>query len=240
VKRTRRWSRRLRDAGLCAILDDGLGDAGALVRMARALSRSGVSFFQLRAKNASDGEFLGLAVRLRKELAGRLFLINDRCDVALAARADGVHLGQDDLPASEARHLLGREALVGVSAGSPSELARVLRDSPDYVSLGPVYSTSTKKDAGHPLGPAGFARLIQRVPPRVPVLAVGGITPDNVCILVRAGADAVAAASCWWRAAHPGRAARDFLAIVARARGQIRTARSRAAWRHAHTNAGGE
>ncbi len=174
--------------------------------------------FELRVKILSDATFLSLAARLRSCLPRCALLINDRCDVAAVVKADGVHLGREDFPIRAARRLLGPQTVIGASAGSPGELASALREAPDYVSLGPAFRTSTKRDAGPALGYAGFQRLARGMRAGVPKLAVGGITPDNVGILVRSGADAVAAASCWWRAGDPGRTARRFLATIARAR----------------------
>lgn len=220
----------LRRTGLCAILDDGLAGPDGLVRLAGTLSRAGVRVFQLRVKSLGDGAAYRLAVRLRSALRGGSLLVNDRCDLALACGADGVHLGQEDLPAPRARGLLGRGAVVGLSAGTPAEMSRALGAGPDYVSIGPAYRTGTKRDAGRPLELAGFRRLARRVPRATPVLAVGGVTPDNVGVLLDSGADAVAAASCWTRSRDPGGTARDILGIVAAAKRRRPAGRSRSGW----------
>jgi len=216
--RNKRAIRQLEGTGLCAILDDAWGTPHSLVRLAQVLAGAGVRVFQLRVKRLPDAVFHRVAARLRATLPRCALLINDRCDVALATGADGVHLGPEDLPVKAARRLMGARAVIGVSAGMPGELRAVQRENPDYVSVGPVYRTSTKRDAGPPLGWAGFQRLAKGCRGGRPVLAVGGITPDNVGIVVRGGADAVAAAACWWRTTSPGRTAQKFLAAIARAR----------------------
>ena len=218
MRRIKRAIRQLEGTGLCAILDDAWGTPHALVRLARVLAGAGVRVFQLRIKRLPDAVFRQVAARLRATLPRCALLINDRCDVALATGADGVHLGQEDLPVKAARRLMGAGAVIGVSAGMPGELRALKDEKPDYISVGPVYRTSTKRDAGPPLGGTGFQRLARACRGGRPVLAVGGITPDNVGIVVRGGADAVAAAGCWWRAASPGRTAKKFLAAIARAR----------------------
>jgi len=219
---------RLRRTGLYAILDAGLATPDSLLRLGSTLAGAGIHVFQLRVKSFPDAAAYRLALRLRAAIRGRILLINDRCDLAVACRADGVHLGQDDLPPELARRVLGRQAIVGLSAGSCGEMVRALRARPDYVSIGPAYRTSTKADAGRPLGAAGFGRIAACVPARVPVLAVGGVTPDNVGSLIGSGADAVAAASCWSRAPDPGRTARRFLGVVAAAKKAMRVSRRQA------------
>ncbi len=209
-------------SGVCAILDDGLASPSQLVNMCRRLVRAGVRAFQLRAKKLPDAAVLDLATRIRYVSRGCAFFVNDRCDLAAAAGADGVHLGQEDVPISIARRFMGANAIIGVSAGSRVEVVRSIPGRPDYVSIGPAYRTATKGDAGQPLGLRRFGVLAGMLPRGKPVLAVGGITPDNVSSLVRSGADAVAVASCWWRSRDPGRTARILVTAIARARGQMR------------------
>ena len=136
--RTKRSIRQLQGTGLCAILDDAWGTPHALVRLAQVLAGAGVRVFQLSIKRLPDAVFHRVAARLRATLPRCSLLINDRCDVALAAGADGVHLGQADLPVKVARRLMGARAVIGVSAGMPGELRAVQREDPDYVSMGPV------------------------------------------------------------------------------------------------------
>ena len=133
-------------------------------------------------------------------------------------------MGQDDMPVSGARSILGGKTVVGASAGNPRELRIAVAGRPDYLSFGPVFSTSTKVDAGPPLGLDGFRALVRLAPRSIPILAVGGVTPDNVDVLFKSGADAVAIASWWWRCGNPARAVRRMLGAVAAARKSKRRA----------------
>ncbi len=197
-----------------AILDGGLRTPEGLVRLARALARGGIRVFQLRWKGGHDRAVIGVALRIGKAVPGCSLLLNDRVDLAVAAGAAGVHLGAEDLPAAVARHILGPGRVVGLSAGTPAEVARAVAARPDYVSLGPAFRTGTKADAGRPLGPRGVRRLRRLVPAGLPVLAVGGINSDNGASLVTAGVTAVAVASWWPRPKRAARAACEMLAAV--------------------------
>jgi len=221
--------RALRRTGVMAIMDDSHGSPAEIVRRAARLAEGGIRVFQLRVKKLADRDFLDLARRLRKAVP--VLFINDRCDIASLSGADGLHAGIDDLPPPAVRRLLGSGIALGLSAGTPAELAGTLDARPDYISLGPVYPTRTKGDAGAALGSSGFARLARRARRRGArtVLAVGGVTADNVGVLVRSGADAVAAAGVWWRSADPARTAREFVSAVALARGWKATDKMRGA-----------
>jgi thiamine-phosphate pyrophosphorylase len=125
--------------------------------------------------------------------AGALLIMNDRVDIALASGADGVHVGQDDLPAGVARRLLGPGRILGVTVETPDEAKAAESAGADYLGTGPVYATSTKPDAGRPYGP----ELVQRIKASttLPVVAIGGIDQDNAESVVRAGADGLAVVS---------------------------------------------
>ncbi len=161
--------------------------------MAAALS-AGVRFFQYRNKSGTRSEIYETARDLASlaRRAGALFIVNDHADIAAAIDADGVHLGQDDLPQEYARKLLGRAKLVGVSTHSPEQARAAEKAGADYVGFGPLFSTSTK-DAGSAKGTAGLALVKQAV--SIPVIAIGGINHANVGDVMRAGADGVAVIS---------------------------------------------
>jgi thiamine-phosphate diphosphorylase len=118
------------------------------------------------------------------------FIVNDRVDVALAAGADGVHVGQDDLPAAEARTLLGTAPFLGVSAATVDEAVAALRDRADYVGVGALYTTATKADAGSAVGPARVAEIAASCD--LPIVGIGGITLENAADVIRAGASGIA------------------------------------------------
>ncbi|MEZ5594618.1 MAG: thiamine phosphate synthase, partial [Gammaproteobacteria bacterium] len=131
------------------------------VEIAVAAVAGGVSAVQLRAKDLSGRVFLQLALRMKQALAGSgvPLLINDRVDIALAAQVDGVHLGQDDLPAREARRLLGPEAIIGLTVRSRSEAEQAPLEVLDYLSIGGVFATRSKDNPDPPIGLAGLTTL---------------------------------------------------------------------------------
>jgi thiamine-phosphate pyrophosphorylase len=159
--------------GIYAIVDGSA--ARPPLELVAAFVRGGAAVVQLRLKDAGAGELLRLARESRKLCAGKaLLIVNDRPDVARLAEADGVHLGQDDLPVAAARAILGAKALIGVSTHSDGEIDAA--DGADYVGFGPIFATKSK--AGAPLPPpqgvAGLQRALKRA--RMPVVAIGGIT----------------------------------------------------------------
>lgn len=163
------------------------------------LAREGVRLVQLREKLLSSAEFYSqaaAAMRVAKDLGVKI-IINDRVDIALALKADGVHLGRDDLPPDAARRILGANAIIGISTHN-AEQARLASKMPvDYVALGPIFATSTKAKAERPLGLPELRRTRQVLGGR-PLVAIGGITFENSKAVIEAGADAVALISDIW------------------------------------------
>ncbi len=156
----------------------------------------GVKVVQYRNKNAETLQMYQEAVRLGEicRSSGSIFLINDRIDIALAAEADGVHLGQSDMPCPAARKLLGREKIIGVTVHNLAEALEAESVGADYLGVSPIFQTATKPDAGKPAG----IRLIEEIRKEVdiPLIAIGGINHDNAREVVRAGADGLCAISC--------------------------------------------
>ena len=172
---------------------------------------------QLRDKERSPVDLYPLARQLRSRCreVGCLFIVNDRVDLALAVEADGVHVGQDDFPARAARRLLGPGMILGVSTHDLGQARAARDDGADYVAVGSMFPTGSKP--GFQLvGP----QLLRAVRPEiaVPLVAIGGITVDNVGEVVRAGADAVAIISAVCAAPDPAEATRSFLERITRAR----------------------
>ena len=165
---------------------------------------------QLREKSLPPIELHSLAKELRGRCreAGCLFIVNDRVDLALAVEADGVHVGQDDLPAREARRLLRPGMLLGVSTHDEDQARRARDDGADYIAVGSMFPTGSKPGF-RLVGP----ELLRRVRPdiAVPLVAIGGITVDNVAEVIRAGADAVAVISAVCAASDPTAATRSFM-----------------------------
>ncbi|MGA9000173.1 MAG: thiamine phosphate synthase, partial [Pseudolabrys sp.] len=144
-------------------------------------------------------------------------LINDRVDVALAAEADGVHIGQDDMAPADARLLLGRRAIIGLSVKTVDQARAAPLDLLDYVAIGGIYGTTSKDNTATPIGVAGLRAIVQAVrarEPDYPICAIAGITAANAADVIAAGADGVAVISALSLAADPGKAAQDLRAIV--------------------------
>ncbi|MDI3317618.1 MAG: thiamine phosphate synthase [Bacillota bacterium] len=183
-----------------------------LLDVCRAALEAGAGTLQLRGKGWSGRELyeLGLALRRLTEEAGALFLVDDRVDVAQAVRADGVHVGQDDLPARVARAILGPGAIVGVSAATPEEARRAEADGADYVGAGSVWPTGSKADAGAPIGLEGLRAVVAAT--RLPVVAIGGVDAGRAREARAAGAAGVAVISAVMAAPDPARAVRELLA----------------------------
>lgn len=172
---------------------------------------------QLREKTASDADLLALARRLRSlcDGCGALLVVNDRIDVARDAGADGVHLGQEDRPVTEARRVLGPVALVGVSTHDAGELTRALADGACYVGVGSVFPTATKGRAVPVSGPAALAPLAARAEAAgVPAFAIGGIDAANVRDVAAAGFSRVAVCAGVLAAEDPEAAAAAIVAAL--------------------------
>ena len=200
-------------SGVYAIVD------GSAIRppldLVGAFVRGGAAVVQLRLKEAGAGELLRVAREARKLCAGRaLLLVNDRPDVARLAEADGVHLGQEDLPWLAARAILGPSALIGVSTHSDGEIDGAL--GADYIGFGPIFATSSKP--GRPLPPPhgieGLRQAVRRS--RVPLVAIGGITIERASEVAGAGARCVAAIAQLCGAADPEAATREMAKAFAR------------------------
>ena len=155
----------------------------------------GADTIQFRQKSGPTREMIEVA-RQMKDLckdAGVTFIVNDRVDVAIAADADGVHLGQDDFPIPLARRLLGRDKIIGGSAATPEEAQICLSEGAEYVGFGPVYPTASKDDAGPVSGVDILKQVVEKIP--LPIIAIGGVSADNTPELLQAGAHGIAVIS---------------------------------------------
>lgn len=202
---------------LYVILDREVARGRALPELLDAVLAGGCRLVQLRDKARPMAELLPLAqeLRARCRAAQAHFIVNDRADLALAVEADGLHVGQDDLPVSAARRLLRPGMTLGVSTHDEAQARQAVADGADYVAVGSMFPTGSKI-AFQLVGPA----LLQRVRPQVPVplVAIGGITEANVGEVIRAGADAVAVISAVCAAPDPAAATARFLEAIAQAR----------------------
>jgi thiamine-phosphate pyrophosphorylase len=180
------------------------------VAVCRAAVRGGATMLQVRDKEAPPRELLHLVRALVVALPVPV-LVNDRVDVALAAGAAGAHLGQDDVPIGAVRPHVPAGFVLGASVGSAAEADRARPAPADYWSVGPCFATSTKPDAGAPLGPAGFGALARLAPRGVPVIGIGGISATNARLILQAGAVGVAVIAAVLGAADPETAARALV-----------------------------
>lgn len=166
---------------------------GDLRAVARHIIEGGASIIQLRAKEVSTREFLEAGAEVRKLCDGKVpFIINDRVDIALALNSDGVHLGQDDMPVDVARSILGSRKIIGFSVHSIEEAREVNEESPDYIGVGSIFSTTTKEGVS-PVGTGLIRKIKKQV--NIPVVAIGGISEENIAGVIEAGTDAVAVCS---------------------------------------------
>ena len=179
--------------GLYVITDEGLSGMSHQ-EQTRLACEGGADVIQLRDKSMCREEMIAVAKDMRRitSLYDVLFFVNDHIDVALAAEADGVHLGQSDMGLAEAMRIKGN-MLIGISAGSLEESLTAEKGGADYVGLGPIFSTSSKYDAGVAIGTEELKRI--RVALNVPIVAIGGITADNASDIIMSGADGVAVIS---------------------------------------------
>ncbi len=209
------------DFGLYLVTDRVLSGGRPLEKIVRESVAGGVSVVQLREKNVGTREFLDQAFVLRQVASelGIQLIINDRVDVALACGADGVHLGQEDMPCAFARRIAGNDTIIGVSVSTADEALEAEADGADYLGVGPLFATATKPDA-QPATGLGVLRSIRRAV-RVPLVGIGGITEANAGAVISAGADGVAVVSAIIASPDPGAAARAIRSAI----DEIRTGR---------------
>ena len=175
------------------VTDSGLSKKGTLSDVKEAVE-AGCKIVQYREKNKSTKEMVDEASEIKIICGERaIFLVNDRIDVALAVDADGVHIGQDDMPIETARKLLGADKIIGLTVHNVEEAIQAEKIGADYAGLGSIFDTATKKDAGKGIGPARIREVKNAI--KIPVAAIGGINKENCKIVVENGADSLVAIS---------------------------------------------
>jgi thiamine-phosphate diphosphorylase len=177
---------------LYAILDTSFSKGRSSISILREFLACGVKLVQLRAKELSSGEFFTLAKEARQltREAGATFIVNDRADIALACNADGVHLGQDDLPLAAARKILGEQMIIGISTHDLTQARDAEKNGADYIGFGPIFGSTTKETGYTARGLDMLHEIRQAV--KLPIVAIGGITEQNVAEVWKYGADAAA------------------------------------------------
>jgi len=192
----------------------GGGSIPSTLSLIESALLGGAGCVQVRSKACTDGESFALAkaaVGLCRG-AGAACIVNDRVDIALAAGADGAHIGPDDLPVAQARRILGPGLLLGASARDPGKALEAVAAGADYLGVGPCYLTASKEGLPGPIGPEGLANVAVAV--SVPVLAIGGVTAERVPELLRAGAYGVAVIGAIAAAPDPEAAAREIVSAI--------------------------
>src|SRR6266850_7075654 len=199
-------------SGLYVILDPSACPAHPLVEVLTTAVEAGASIFQYRNKTASMKEAYMEALALRRAAAkaGVLFIVNDRCDLALAVDADGVHLGQGDLPLDMAKKVMGPDKLIGISTHNPYQVREATAGKPDYLGFGPIFTPGSKQDHDPVVGVEGLRAM--RSLTSLPVFAIGGIQIDQVGEVMRAGANGVSIISAILKAPNISHAVNAFLA----------------------------
>lgn len=198
---------------LMVITDRELAGQRDWLAVADEALQAGATAVQLRDKQATSGELLDMALALKPVASahGALFLVNDRFDVALAAGADGVHLGDEDVPVSAVRHVVPRDFVIGRSADTEVDARKAEADGADYLGVGSVFGTLTKSEVlGEVIGTARLARVASSV--SLPIVGIGGVTMENAALVARAGAAGMAVVSAVMAAPDPAAAVRALLA----------------------------
>lgn len=180
--------------GIYGITDSKSGKNKDLLTYSEDLLKGGVKILQYREKNKSISEKLQEAMELRKltKKYNALFIVNDHIDIALLSNADGIHIGQDDLPVSYARKLMG-DKIIGLSTHSPEQALKAIKDGVDYIGVGPIFNTETKVDVCAPVGFEYLSYIKENT--SIPFVAIGGIKENNLLSVLEKGATSIALVS---------------------------------------------
>ncbi len=199
---------------LYLVTDSGLSCGRSHEEVVACAIRGGATIVQLREKDCCTRDMIEMARRLVAVCRSHKvpLIVNDRIDVALAADADGVHVGQDDMPVPLARKLIGPDRILGVTAHTVQEALKAIEEGADYIGASPIFATATKADAGEPIGLEGLREICRAC--RVPVVGISGINGSNAQRVIRAGAAGVAVVSAVVSADNIERAARDLANLV--------------------------
>jgi thiamine-phosphate pyrophosphorylase len=210
------------DWSLCFIADSEAAAGRDILPLIGEAVAGGATLIQLRGKIWTSAQFLNLGIKAHQFLLAKKIplIINDRVDIAQACEADGVHLGQDDMPFHYARKILGNNRLIGISVKTEEEAVAAERDGADYIGVGPIFKTFSKDDSGPEIGLAGLREVRAKV--KIPILAIGGISAGNAADVISAGADGVAVISAIAAAMNPHKAAAKFIEAVGNIKNRTR------------------
>ncbi len=199
---------------LHVLTDTDLQNCFSHIELAELAIAGGADTIQFRQKTGETIQLIRIAEQIQAlcNRAGVSFIVNDRVDVAIASRADGVHLGQGDFPIPLARKLLGEGAIIGGSAGNEEEARKCFLEGADYIGFGPVYPTSSKEDAGPVSGLDLLRQVVEKIP--LPIIAIGGINKDNTLLVKESGAYGIAVISAVCCEKNPEEATRCLLRLL--------------------------
>ncbi len=211
-------SKRRIDCSLYLVTDRGRSRGRTTLEIVCAAVRGGVTCVQLREKTCSTREFLDEALKVKAflESSGVPLIVNDRVDVALAVGADGLHLGQNDMPLAAARSLVGSAMVIGISVETTEDAVAAQGGGADYLGVSPIFATPTKTDTAAPLGLEGLKAIRRAV--KIPLVAIGGLNHRNAAAVIRGGADGIAVVTAIVAAEDPEQAARDLKGAIVTAR----------------------
>lgn len=207
---------KLNNIDFYLVTDSSLSRNGTLIDVEQAI-KAGCKIIQYREKNKSTRQMIEETLQIKimcKEKA--VFLVNDRVDIVLAVGADGVHIGQDDIPFGIARNLLGAEKIIGLTSHNVEESVYAEKIGADYIGLSPIFKTTTKKDAGSGCGTSMIGKVRQQV--KLPIVAIGGINKSNVGEVIKAGADAAVAISAVVCAEDVCKEVGEFITLINKAK----------------------
>ncbi len=211
----------LKEIDFYLVTDSGLSKKGTLSDVKEAVE-AGCKIIQYREKNKSTKEMIDEASEIKRICSDRaICLVNDRIDVSLAVDADGVHIGQDDMPIETVRKLLGQDKIIGLTVHNVDEAVEAEKSGADYVGLGSIFDTFTKKDAGKGIGPTSIREVKNVV--KVPVVAIGGINKENCRSVVENGADSLVAISAVVCSDDVKKETREFIDIIREIKNSSRT-----------------
>ncbi len=202
------------DYCLYLVTDRNLVGKKSVLSIVSEAIKGGVTIVQYREKNASTRLMIeeGRVLHKITKKAGIPLIIDDRIDVALAIDAEGVHVGQSDMPANIARQIIGQEKILGVTASNVVEARKAVEDGADYLGVSDIFGSTTKTDTGKPIGVGMIKQIIKKV--KIPIVGIGGITLENANQVIRAGADGIAVISAVFLAKEPKFAAEKLKKIV--------------------------
>ncbi|MCP4682349.1 MAG: thiamine phosphate synthase [Desulfobacterales bacterium] len=206
------------DYSLYLVTDRGLSMGRTTLEIVEAAVHGGVTCVQLREKDCSTREFVNQALLIKDFLKLKKvpLIINDCLDVALAIGADGIHLGQSDMPFSLAKNIVGDTLVIGISAESLSDAIQAEKEGADYIGVSPIYKTPTKTDTAPPLGLKGIEEI--RAVVDIPIVGIGGLNETNAREVIKSGADGVAVVSAIVSADDPETASRTLRKIIDKAK----------------------